>query len=91
MRGTCAELNPYLILGGAPEGINFRPGELGCRRNSVSISINTVIGNSSTRPKGIVIVELPFKRIRRRKKANRGDNRWYCRISSSVFFDGSRW
>jgi hypothetical protein len=34
---------------------------------------STVIGKSKSTPKGTVIVELPFNRIRRRKNANRGE------------------
>lgn len=54
--------------GGAPAGMNTRPGEVGCRKNRTHIKIVTRPGKRSTRPRGIEIVEFPFRRIRLRNK-----------------------
>lgn len=51
--------------GGAPEGIMIRPGEDGCLTKRKRIKMTTMHGNSSTKPSGIDIDELPFSRIRR--------------------------
>lgn len=51
------------------------PVEEGCRTTSTSMSIITIQGKRSTAPSGIDIFELPFSRIRRRKKASLGDRR----------------
>jgi hypothetical protein len=61
-----------LIDGGAPDGIRMRPGDDGCLTKRKRISITTMHGKSSTKPSGMDIDELPFSRIRRRKKDNRG-------------------
>jgi len=73
----------YLIDGGAPAGISILPGDEGCRRNKTRINIMTIHGNKRTSPKGIEMEELPFKRMRRRKKANRGESRSALRDTSS--------
>lgn len=53
----------------------------------------TVTGNSSTIPKGTDIDELPFSRMRRRRKANRGDSRVFEKSSIEGIFvlEGNRW
>jgi hypothetical protein len=73
----------YLIEGGAPAGIIMIPDDWGCRTNSTSINIMTMHGNSRTMPRGIEIEELPFIRMRRRKKFNRGDSLSARRVRSS--------
>ena len=73
------------------------PGPEGCRTNMMSISITTIKGNSNTTPSGMEIFELPFNRIRRRKKANLGESFCCCFASisapgilSRLLADGSR-
>lgn len=51
------------------------PVDEGCRTTRTSMSIITIQGKRSTAPSGIDIFELPFSRIRRRKKAKPGDRR----------------
>lgn len=63
------------MVGGAPAGINMPPVEEGCRTIRIRIRMMTIHGNRSTAPSGIDIFEFPFKRIRRRKKANLDDIR----------------
>jgi len=60
----------YLIAGGAPAGIRMPTPDLGCRTNSTRINTTTIQGNRSTTPKGMEMLELPFNRSGRRKKAN---------------------
>ena len=55
-----------------PAGIKMPPGEAGCRTKRSRMRTITRHGNSKTRPRGIEIEELPFRRILRRKKANLG-------------------
>lgn len=85
--------NSHLIGGGEPEGISILTGVSGCRITSTSIRRITVMGNNKTTPSGMDIDEFPFNRIRRRRKANRGDNRVFERSSSEGIFDleGKRW
>lgn len=45
--------------------------------------MTTMHGNSSTKPNGIEIEELPFSRIRRLKKDNRGKLRPFSFLKSS--------
>lgn len=71
-RTTDGEGDTNLIEGGVPAGIKIPPGEAGCRTKRSRISTITRHGNSKTRPRGIEIDELPFRRILRRKKANLG-------------------
>lgn len=73
--GPYGEGGGYLIDGGAPAGIRMPPVDDGCRTTSTSMSIITMHGKRSTAPRGMDIFELPFSRIRRRKKANLGDRR----------------
>ena len=73
----------YLMDGGAPAGINSRPGEDGCLTKMMRISRTTRHGNSKTNPNGIEIEEFPFSRIRRRKKDNWGSNRPLSLLRSS--------
>ena len=80
-----------LMAGGEPDGMSLRPGESGCRRRINMTNMSRVRGKSSRTPSGMVMVELPFKRMRRRRKANRTGNRWYCEISSNFLRDGIRW
>lgn len=63
----------YRIEGGVPAGIRMPPGDAGWRTNRRSIKTITRHGNSNTNPRGIEMEELPFKRMRRRKKAKRWD------------------
>lgn len=70
------------------------PLESGDLTKRTSISIMTRHGNSSTRPSGNEMVEFPFNRMRRRKKANLGETFSACRDRSSnlsrlSFEDGS--
>jgi hypothetical protein len=44
--------------------------DLGCRTNRTNINTTTIQGNSRTTPRGIEMLELPFNRSGRRKKAN---------------------
>lgn len=60
----------YRIDGGVPAGTSMRPDEDGCRIMRTSINNTTMLGNKSTNPRGTEMDELPFKRIRRRKKDN---------------------
>ena len=73
----------HLIDGGAPAGISILPVDEGCRTTRTSIRIITIQGNRSTAPRGMETFELPFKRIRRRKKANLGVIRSVWRDTSS--------
>lgn len=61
--------------------------------NSTSMRRTTVTGNSSTIPKGTDIDEFPLNRMRRRKKANRGDTRVLERsvIEGIIVFEERRW
>lgn len=65
----------HLMVGGAPAGISIPPVEEGWRTTRIRINIMTIHGNKSTAPRGMDIFELPFSRIRRRKKANLGEDR----------------
>lgn len=60
------------MVGGVPAGTRRRPGEDGCRKKSIAISNITMHGNKRTNPSGIDIFELPFIRMRRLKRENRG-------------------
>jgi hypothetical protein len=62
-----------LIDGGVPAGIIMIPEDCGCRTKRISIMIMTRHGKRRTMPRGIETDEFPLSRIRRRKKANRGD------------------
>lgn len=44
--------------------------DLGCRTNSTNINTTTMQGNRSTTPSGMEMLELPFNRNGRRKKAS---------------------
>ena len=55
--------------------MNIVPGEEGCTTISIKISMITIQGNKSTKPRGMDIFELPFSRIRLLKKASR-EERW---------------
>lgn len=69
--------------GGAPEGINMRPGDDGCLTKRKRMRMTTMHGNSSTKPSGIEIDELPFRRMRLRKNDNRGRLRPFSVLKSS--------
>jgi len=71
------------MAGGAPAGMKIVPGEEGCTTTSINISIITMHGNTSTKPKGIDIFELPFSRIRRLKNAERDGRKSFSRGRSS--------
>lgn len=73
----------HLMVGGAPAGISIPPVEEGCRTTRTSINIMTIHGNISTAPRGMDIFELPFSRIRRRKKANLDEGRYFSCDGSS--------
>src|SRR5690606_12185468 len=83
--GQCGE-GAYRIAGGVPEGMKFIPGVSGCRTRRNKTSIRTVTGKSRTTPKGIVTVELPRSRMRRRRKATRGERYCCCENSSNCCF-----
>ncbi len=68
----------YRIAGGAPAGIKMPPGVAGCRTMRTKMSTMTMHGKRRTAPRGTEMEELPFKRTRRRKKANRGEMRSFC-------------
>jgi hypothetical protein len=74
----------YLIDGGVPAGIIIPP-ESGCRRNRINITIMTRHGKRRTIPSGTETEEFPFRRILRRKKANRGCTLSARRDRSSSF------
>lgn len=63
------------MVGGEPAGIQVPFEAVGCRTISTSINIMTIQGNNSTKPRGTEMEELPLSRMRRRKRANRGDAR----------------
>ena len=67
-----------------PAGIRIPPGDEGCRTNKSKMKTITRHGNSKTNPRGIEIDELPFNRMRRRKKANREGLRPFSRGASSI-------
>lgn len=62
-------------------GIIFRTGEAGCRTNSTKMNTTTIHGESRTTPKGIEMLELPFKRSGRRKNVS---------LDVILFFDPDR-
>lgn len=70
--------------GGVPAGIKIPPGDEGCRTKRSRMKTITRHGNSKTNPKGIEMDELPFKRMRRRKKAKGAELRPFSRGSSSM-------
>lgn len=63
-------MQTYLMEGGVPAGTRMRPEDEGCRMMRMSINNTTMLGNSRMKPSGIEIEELPFNRIRLRKKDN---------------------
>ena len=71
------------MAGGPPGGIMIRTGEDGCRTMRRRIRAMTMHGNRRTTPSGIEMDELPRMRIRRRKKASRGEMRSRWREMSS--------
>lgn len=75
-------LQTNLIAGGVPAGIKCLPGDAGWRTKRINIKTMTIHGNKRTSAKGIDMEELPFSRIRRRRKPKRDDDR-------SVLCDGS--
>jgi hypothetical protein len=54
------------------------PGELGWLTKRIKIRIKTSIGKKMTTPKGTEIVEFPFNRSGRRKKAMRESTGLLC-------------
>ena len=58
-------------------------GDEGCRTMRTRMRTMTMHGNSRTTPRGMEIDELPLMRMRRRKKARRGDIRSFWREMSS--------
>lgn len=68
----------YRIVGGVPAGTSICPGEDGCRKNSTHMSMMTMHGKRTTMLRGMERLELPLRRIRRLKKASRGDRRSVC-------------
>ena len=64
----------HLIVGGAPAGMSMPPVEESWRMTRTRINIMTIHGNKSTAPRGTDILEFPFRRIRRLKKANLEDD-----------------
>jgi len=81
----------YRMDGGAPAGIFMIPSESGDLIIRTNIRIMTRQGNKSTRPSGTDRDELPFRRILRPKKPNRGGDLSVRRDASSndstVFLD----
>ena len=73
----------YRMEGGVPAGIKIPPGDEGCRTKRRRMKAITRQGNNKTNPRGIEMEELPFKRMRLRKKANL-DEAWpfSCETSS---------
>ncbi len=59
------------MAGGAPAGINIRPGELGCLTNRTRMRTMTRTGKMTTTPRGTEIEEFPRKRRGRLRKARR--------------------
>lgn len=72
----------YLIAGGAPAGINIRPGDAGCLTNRTSIRMTTMQGKSTTTPNGTDMLEFPLSLRGLRKKARREANRLFGRIDA---------
>ena len=60
----------YRMVGGEPAGTSMWPGDEGCLTTRMRIKITTMVGKRRTNPSGIDIEELPFSRMRRRKKDN---------------------
>jgi hypothetical protein len=58
------------MAGGAPAGIRMLTPDLGCRTKSTKIKTTTIQGKSRTTPRGMEMLELPFNRRGRRKKAS---------------------
>lgn len=75
--------NTNRIEGGVPAGIKIPPGDEGCRTKRSRMKTITRHGNSKTNPRGIEMEELPFRRMRRLKKANRGELWPFSRETSS--------
>jgi hypothetical protein len=69
--------------GGAPDGIKMRPGDEGCLTKRKRMRMTTMHGNSSTKPSGTEMDELPFSRIRRRKNDSCGKPRPFSLLKSS--------
>jgi len=80
---TDGEGDTNRIEGGVPAGIRMPPGDEGCRTKRSRMKTITRQGNSKTNPRGIEMDELPFNRMRRRKKANRGEAWPFSRETSS--------
>jgi hypothetical protein len=51
----------------------------------------TMVGKRRTNPKGMEIEELPFSRMRRRKKDNLGSGLDFSDLKSSSDGDGAVW
>ena len=77
----------YRIDGGAPAGINSLAGPEGCRTSRTRMRMMTRHGKSRTTPSGMDTLELPRRRIRRRKKANLGVR--YSRCCERLLTAGS--
>jgi hypothetical protein len=79
-----SRLRPYRIEGGVPAGMFMMPSVSGVLIKSVDISPTTRHENKSAMPSSIETDELPLRRMRRRKKANReGFCSARCGVSSS--------
>lgn len=66
-----------------PAGMRIPPGEDGCRTNKSKMRMITRHGNNRTKPRGMDIDELPFRRILRFRKANLEKFRAFSRELSS--------
>lgn len=78
-----ASTTTHLMVGGAPAGISMPPVDESCRITSTRINMMTIQGNKSTAPRGTDILEFPFRRIRRLKKANLEEVLCFSRVGSS--------
>jgi hypothetical protein len=85
----------YRIEGGTPPpGMFIMPFESGDLTKRTRISMMARTGNSKTKPSGSEMVEFPFNRMRRRKKASLGEAFSAClerssNLSRLSFDDGS--
>ena len=77
------------MAGGAPAGSSIDAGDDGWRTKRTRMRMMTMQGNRRTMPKGMEMDELPFIRIRCRKKAHFGEIRslTYAKLGSDGAFE----